>query len=213
MNYYRDELYHHGIKGQKWGVRRWQNEDGTFNEAGKKRYFDAKNEYYDKKIDIKRRRAEINAKHDQRKNENMYGLDSGGLGQRMKNHIKNEYERSQAMNKLDQEALDAKRAYRESIGKKHVDTIFMKFDQKSINDIANQSITDFTKAYVKNALINAAQSAKSANQSYQRKKAEEDRRYEREKRERDRATADALNSMKTIYNYYDKGYTNYNKYL
>ena len=37
--YYESELYHHGIKGQKWGVRRWQNSDGTFNEAGKKRYF------------------------------------------------------------------------------------------------------------------------------------------------------------------------------
>lgn len=34
------ELYHFGIKGQKWGVRRFQNSDGTFNEAGKKRYFD-----------------------------------------------------------------------------------------------------------------------------------------------------------------------------
>ena len=32
-------LSHHGIKGQKWGVRHWQNSDGTFNEAGKKRYF------------------------------------------------------------------------------------------------------------------------------------------------------------------------------
>ncbi len=31
-------LYHHGIKGQKWGVRRFQNEDGTWTEAGKKRY-------------------------------------------------------------------------------------------------------------------------------------------------------------------------------
>ena len=40
MDYYRtNELYHHGIKGQKWGVRHWQNADGTFNEAGKKRYF------------------------------------------------------------------------------------------------------------------------------------------------------------------------------
>lgn len=36
---YTDELYHHGIKGQKWGVRRWQNSDGTLNEAGKKRYY------------------------------------------------------------------------------------------------------------------------------------------------------------------------------
>lgn len=32
------ELYHHGIKGQKWGVRRFQNPDGTLTEAGKKRY-------------------------------------------------------------------------------------------------------------------------------------------------------------------------------
>ena len=31
-------LYHHGIKGQKWGVRRYQNEDGSLTEAGKRRY-------------------------------------------------------------------------------------------------------------------------------------------------------------------------------
>lgn len=32
------ELYHWGIKGQKWGVRRYQNKDGTLTPAGKKRY-------------------------------------------------------------------------------------------------------------------------------------------------------------------------------
>lgn len=32
------ELYHHGIKGQKWGVRRYQNKDGSLTPAGKKRY-------------------------------------------------------------------------------------------------------------------------------------------------------------------------------
>ena len=32
------ELYHHGIKGQKWGIRRFQNKDGSLTPAGKKRY-------------------------------------------------------------------------------------------------------------------------------------------------------------------------------
>ena len=32
-----NELYHHGVKGQRWGVRRYQNKDGTLTPAGKKR--------------------------------------------------------------------------------------------------------------------------------------------------------------------------------
>ena len=33
-----DEIKHHGIKGQKWGVRRFQNADGSLTADGRKRY-------------------------------------------------------------------------------------------------------------------------------------------------------------------------------
>ena len=35
---YSDELYHSGVKGQKWGIRRYQNEDGTLTPLGKVHY-------------------------------------------------------------------------------------------------------------------------------------------------------------------------------
>lgn len=43
MKYEDNSLQHYGIKGQSWGVRRFQNEDGSLTEAGKQRYG-----YYDR---------------------------------------------------------------------------------------------------------------------------------------------------------------------
>lgn len=38
-------LQHWGIKGQKWGVRRYQNSDGSLTPAGKKRYSNVHEDY------------------------------------------------------------------------------------------------------------------------------------------------------------------------
>lgn len=39
-NYSMDYLSHHGTKGMRWGVRRYQNHDGSLTDAGRKRYGD-----------------------------------------------------------------------------------------------------------------------------------------------------------------------------
>ena len=37
MKYYKNYLFHHGVKGQKWGVRRYQDSEGHYTELGRKR--------------------------------------------------------------------------------------------------------------------------------------------------------------------------------
>lgn len=49
-----DTLQHHGIKGQHWGIRRYQNEDGSLTSVGKKRY-DVDVETAKNKYDIAKR--------------------------------------------------------------------------------------------------------------------------------------------------------------
>lgn len=72
-----NELYHHGIMGQKWGIRRFQNEDGTLTAAGRARLkrtgkYEVRNAKLEKKVasldkkaaDARAKANEIHAKND-----------------------------------------------------------------------------------------------------------------------------------------------------
>ncbi len=60
----KNELAHHGILGQKWGVRRYQNPDGSLTAAGKRRYALGNTKGIDKAAYIK---------YDKQVNPNKYG--------------------------------------------------------------------------------------------------------------------------------------------
>lgn len=77
-NVYSDELQHWGIKGMKWGVRRYQNKDGSLTPEGQKRYDemsdDAKYSYDRKKKDISQMsNAELKKLNERRRLEQEYG--------------------------------------------------------------------------------------------------------------------------------------------
>ena len=62
---YSTELYHHGVKGQRWGIRRYQNPDGSLTPAGKQRYLNSDGSYnskYKKEIGSKSSNSGSNSK-------------------------------------------------------------------------------------------------------------------------------------------------------
>lgn len=62
-----EELYHHGIKGMKWGVRRYETSSGHLTAAGKKRYGDGPVGKVNKQTKQAKDSPEAQAKREQRK--------------------------------------------------------------------------------------------------------------------------------------------------
>ncbi len=67
------ELYHYGIKGQRWGVRRYQNEDGTLTPEGKKRYLNPDGSYNDLAVKELKIQAGNYSKQQRIRDKKLYG--------------------------------------------------------------------------------------------------------------------------------------------
>ena len=163
-----NELMHWGIKGMKWGVRRYQNKDGSLTPAGKKRYDKemAKLKEEEKIAKNKlRTQAKLNKLDEKRKE--IEALKSGKpIAKSTKQHSKpsvkdmSDEELRQTVNRLLMEQQYAK------LNPQQVSAGQM-FVKKVMNDVVAPAATEVGKNVLKDAMTKAVKNASEASKKKQ----------------------------------------------
>ena len=157
-----DALVHWGIKGMKWGVRRYQNKDGSLTAAGKKRVAAEKNELKERERSIKNREKvrEERAKLDAKKAEldarerNLNGgkksnetSDTPQRAKTVKEMSNKELQEYTTRMQLEKSYYDAQKQLAAALPPKQVSK-GQKFAEKMINDVILPAATDAGKKYL-----------------------------------------------------------------
>lgn len=130
------ELYHWGIKGMRWGQRRYQNKDGSLTPAGRKRYTDADGNLNEKgKQYYAKERARLKAEKEHLNNEKRTSATLARLDKMRKENdaLRNEIEGKKTATKVDDSPNDAKRSI-----PKNTDAMDDKELQAHVNRLNNE---------------------------------------------------------------------------
>ena len=163
-----NELMHWGIKGMKWGVRRYQNKDGSLTPAGKKRYDKEMSKLKEEEKIAKnklRTQAKLNKLDEKRKE--IEALKSGkpiskSTKKSSKPSVKDmsDEELRQTVNRLLMEQQYAKlNPQQVSAGQKFV--------KKVMNDVVAPAATEVGKNVLKDAMTKAVKNASEASKKKQ----------------------------------------------
>ena len=127
-----NHLAHYGISGQKWGIRRFQNEDGSLTEAGKDRYYVDKNYKQEYSLDSEESRKIID-KHMKEK----------GIGKDLSPELKDSYFDMC----IDWYQHDKKvQKYLDEVGKELTKDLNARYDRKKNPVEYEEAVIRYTKA-------------------------------------------------------------------
>ena len=151
-------LKHHGISGQKWGVRRFQNDDGTWTEAGKERYGES-NGKPDRKTEKLMKQAMKNTRYDKvRKNSIFKSIANDDDIQQKKAEYKAAKKEWYKLSKgEDFDAYDEKTGYKDyGITPKQFQKIQqldkkMRTAQSNLDSMVRAKVKDFVGSYTSNS--------------------------------------------------------------
>lgn len=144
-----DELYHFGIKGMHWGVRRYQNPDGTLTSAGKRRL--KKLRAKEAKADRKARKAHIKiekraikeakrkAKEDQQHQED---IEKNRFNKMSNDELRDAIARMQLEKQYSQLVKDLTPESKASVGKKLVTSVLDKMATQTAPTLIDRALTD-----------------------------------------------------------------------